>query len=1313
MKSFPASFDFEKYKEASKSQFPVFILTCALVFTALVFFWLWRQVERPEPGIVLSLGLSALIWTIVIYSLFKARKNLLLGNLQRERAEMALLGSEAHFREMFENASDLVYTTDIEGNFRSLNKRGEHLTGYTAEEFCRLNFVDVVAPEYLEGLRQSLCATLKGKDYTTLRLEIVRKDGGRISLEVSNRLVCDNDAPVGVQGIARDIGERQRLEESLRASEAQYRAFIERSSEGIWRFDLSQPISSSLSVEEQVELTLRYGYLAECNDAMAQMYGLNRAEELQGKRLHDLFVLSDAANYEFLSAFIGSNYRLTDAESHEVDAKGNDKYFLNNLIGIVKNGNLVGAWGTQRDITPRRRAAELLRASEERLRTVINSAPVILFAADTEGIVTMSEGSGLKSLGLKPGQKVGTSIFEDYAALELVESTGSRTAFGQLVGRVLSGESINGFTQTNGIFYDSRFTPQRDEYGKVVGLTALSIDVTDRRRAEEAFKRAVGALDAASDGVFMFREDTLQLFFVNEGAIKLTGFSREELLEMSALDLKPELEEKFIRRVLDSLIKKTRSSYTLTSSHRRRDGTLVPVEIILQYDAGGQGENVFVAMVRDVTERARTEAALRESRYRYEQLFECNPYPIWVYELETLRFLAVNPAAVRHYGYSREEFLQMTLADIRPPEDLDLMRKNCEQAAIKGGHLKQTVRHLKRDGSLIDVEIASQPVDFTGKNARLVIITDVTERERATEALRESEYKLRGLLESMNEGLVQVDGQQVIQFVNDRFCEMTGYCHEELVGKTNFDVFLDDEGRQMVAAANEERLKGLSGHYEVRLKKKNGELLWMIVGGAPIINAEGAIVGTMGVFTDITERKRAEDRLLHDAFYDNLTGLANRTLFIDHLQMAIARGHRDKESLYSVLFLDFDRFKVINDSLGHAEGDRLLQQIARRLENSVRNCDLVARLGGDEFTILLTDLADASDATLVAERIQEDLKAPFDLGAGEMFMSASIGITLSSVGHHSAEEMLRDADIAMYRAKAKGKAQYQVFDREMHAHAMSQLQLETELRRALQSEEFYLEFQPIMNLETEAVVGFEALIRWCHPQRGVVSPGEFIGAAEENGLILPIGWWILGEACRRMREWQTENPLAEQLSISVNLSSKQFLQFDLADRVAETLAATGLDPRCLKLEITESHVMENSDMAVTMMNRLRALGVELSLDDFGTGYSSLSYLHRLPVSTLKIDRTFVTRMTESRENGEIVFTVIKLAQNLKMQVIAEGVESREQFERLREIGCENGQGYFFSKPLDAEDARLFIKERVNPTVVPPKTPLSDLEGMQV
>ena len=581
-------------------------------------------------------------------------------------------------------------------------------------------------------------------------------------------------------------------------------------------------------------------------------------------------------------------------------------------------------------------------------------------------------------------------------------------------------------------------------------------------------------------------------------------------------------------------------------------------------------------------------------------------------------------------------------------------------------------------------------------------------RQKAVAELRESEHKLRALLENMSEALLQVNNDEVIEFVNNRFCEMTGYRREELLGKVTFDILFDEEGCRFVGDANRERYKAESSHYELCLKKKDGETLWAIVGGTPIIDSGKVVTGTMRVFTDITERKNAEARLHHDAFHDPLTGLANRAFLMHNLRLNVERRQSSNDS-YAVLFLDFDRFKVINDSLGHAEGDKLLKFIARRLESCARDGDLVARLGGDEFVLLLSDLNEQSEALLVAERILNDLKQSFDLSGGEIFMTTSIGIAFSTAEHATADALLHHADVALYRAKANGKAQYQVFDRKMSEQAASQIQFESELRRALERSEFCLHYQPIINLATGDLIGFEALVRWNHPTRGLLLPEEFIHVAEETRLMLPLGKWILQESCRRLRGWQTVNALAAELFVSFNLSCKQFLQFDLAEGVAAALKASGLAPDCLKLEITESHITENTEMAAATLERLHALGVEISLDDFGIGYSSLNNLRRFPLDYLKIDVSLVASLTDSRENAQIVHSIIKLAQTLKMRIVAEGVETAEQSELLQMLNCEYGQGFFFSKPLAPADAEAFIDENARKPIGAASQPIQNLE----
>lgn len=569
-------------------------------------------------------------------------------------------------------------------------------------------------------------------------------------------------------------------------------------------------------------------------------------------------------------------------------------------------------------------------------------------------------------------------------------------------------------------------------------------------------------------------------------------------------------------------------------------------------------------------------------------------------------------------------------------------------------------------------------------------------KEQALRAISESEERFRSMVETTNEWIWEEDLAGRLTYSNPAVRTILGFSPEEMIGLCVRDLVHSDDGL-FIDEKYRDAIREKRGWYQLvrRFRHRNGSICYLESNAAPYFGPDGEVMGFRGADRDITERKRTEAQLLHDAFHDSLTGLANRTLFMEHLQLCIEKGKSRRPKQFAILYLDFDRFKVVNDSLGHSEGDKLLKFIARRLEACIRPGDLVARFGGDEFVILLNDLTQPSEALLVAERIRNGLNEPFDLNQRMIFVTTSIGVALSTSKPASADEMVRDADISMYAAKASGGAQYQIFDEAMHAQASRKLQLETELRGAFARREFTLFYQPVIRLKDNRLVGFEALIRWDHPVRGRLAPDEFIPIAEESGLILKLGEWTVRESCRQMREWQSLYPEAEDLSVAVNLSSKEFRQPELPERIASALRATGLPGRCLKLEITESHIMDHTDLAVTTINRLRSLGVEFSLDDFGTGYSSLSYLHRLPFRFLKIDRSFVSQMCETVENSEIVNTIIRLGQSLNMKVVAEGIETPEQASRLIARNCDLGQGYLFSKPMPADAARMYIRESLN------------------
>ncbi len=586
-------------------------------------------------------------------------------------------------------------------------------------------------------------------------------------------------------------------------------------------------------------------------------------------------------------------------------------------------------------------------------------------------------------------------------------------------------------------------------------------------------------------------------------------------------------------------------------------------------------------------------------------------------------------------------------------------------------------------------DYVTKPFDFPVVLARLQ--TQVLRRQ-AEEALRQSEERYALATHGANDGLWDWDLSCDEVYYSPRWQAMLG-CAAEDIGTTP-DVWFSrvhPDDIDTLKSQLTDHLKGLTPHFqnEHRVLHKNGTYRWTLSRGLAVRTPAGQAYRIAGSLTDITERKVS----------DPLTGLPNRLLFLDRLGRAIERTKRRRNFLFAVLFIDLNRFKMINNSFGHSVGDALLAMMAQRLETSLRASDTVTRLGGehtlarfgsDEFAILLEDISYVSDATRVAQRIHTELSAPFILNDREIFSSTSIGIALSSTAYDYPEDILRDAGIALHRAKRDGHAPYAVFDQTMHASTVAHLQLETDLRRAVEQQEFRVYYQPIVSLDTGRIIGFEALVRWQHPQRGFISPAEFIPTAEETHLITPIGAWVLRQACHQTRLWQRQFPSHPLLLVSVNLSGKQFLQDDLVDQIDRLLQEVDLEPHSVKLEITESVLMDNVASATTMLSRLHALGLKLGLDDFGTGYSSLSYLHRYPFDVLKIDRSFVYRIGTDAESAEIVRTIVTLAHNLRLEVIAEGVETPQQLAYLKAIGCEYGQGYLFAQPLDVEKATALL-----------------------
>jgi diguanylate cyclase (GGDEF)-like protein/PAS domain S-box-containing protein len=664
---------------------------------------------------------------------------------------------------------------------------------------------------------------------------------------------------------------------------------------------------------------------------------------------------------------------------------------------------------------------------------------------------------------------------------------------------------------------------------------------------------------------------------------------------------------------------------------------------------------------------------------------------------------ALSSSRSPHYEVEHVDRLQNAMQRVREERyDVALIDLCVLDSAGLGTfeHVREAAPHLPiviqsgLDEDTLSVEaVRLGAQDYLSKenlDARLLnrALRHAVERNRAEKALRESEERYTLAFQGANDGLWDWNLAENRIHFSSRWKSMLG-CDDEKIGASPDD-WLDrvhPDDRDGLVAAVRAHLDGETPHleHEYRIAHSDGSYLWVLCRGLAVRDQAGIPQRIAGSQTDVTRRKIVEERLLHDAFHDALTRLPNRALFVDRLGHALQRAKRIRRDAFAVLFLDLDRFKVVNDSLGHMLGDEMLVEVGRRLRRCLRPSDTVARLGGDEFAILLEDLEDQEDVLAAVDRIHSEVRRPVRLAGRDVFTSASIGIVHGIAEYDLPETLLRDADVAMYRAKHAGRSRHVIYDAGLHGAAVARLELETDLRHAFDRGEFILHYQPIIELSSGRTIQFEALLRWACPKRGLVSPVDIVPVLEETGMILPVGLWVIRESCRQLREWRNRRSFGDaEVSISVNLSSRQFADVGLVDTVASALRQFELPGSCLTLEITESILMDQPESAIHTLSRLRDLGVGVALDDFGTGYSSLSYLQRFPINRIKIDRSFVRGIDSSKGDLEIVRAMLGLGHSLGISVVAEGIETEEQLSHLRLMKCEFGQGFLFSRPLPTE-----------------------------
>lgn len=736
-----------------------------------------------------------------------------------------------------------------------------------------------------------------------------------------------------------------------------------------------------------------------------------------------------------------------------------------------------------------------------------------------------------------------------------------------------------------------------------------------------------------------------------------------------------------------------------------------------EFEPTGEINRIVVTFV-DISDLKQTASALRESEQRYaaiatelektrnflQSIIDHLPVAVFVKDGRDEHFgemLLWNRTSEKLFGVTELEAIGKTLYEHFPKEQADFFCQKDMQAFISG----------------VPEDISEEPIDSRNLGRRILhtvkiplydrnncpqyllcFSEDITERKRAEDSLRESEERFRQMADNIHEifWMTDVNFTKFI-YINPAYERISGYTCKSVYD--NPQSFLErihtEDQEKAIAVMQQNRQTGWSLEY--RIVRSNGDIKWLFERTVPIHNALGEVTNIVGIGQDITDRKFSEEQLIYQAFHDSLTNLPNRLLFIDRLEMALKKSKRLTENLFAILFIDLDQFKVINDSLGHLIGDQLLIEVSKILTNSVRSFDTVARLGGDEFTILLDDISNAQEAIDVSNRIHEHLRDEIEIDSHKILTSASIGIVIGSHDYEYANELLRDADIALYRAKEKGRACHEIFNRVMYDLAIRRLQLENELRQAIAHEEFLVYYEPIVCLKTMNIQGFEALVRWQHPTRGLVAAGEFIPICEETGMIVALGKWVLQTACRQVQLWKQQYP-SFNLTINVNLSGKQLTSPHIIETIDEVLQETGIDTICLNLEITETILIENTEIAIRVFQALCERNIQLSLDDFGTGFSSLSYLQRFPVHIIKIDRSFISKIHSGDHNIEIVKAIIALAHAMNIKVIAEGIELKEQITQLQAWDCDFAQGYFFARSLSAADASDLLERAAKGSV---------------
>ncbi len=1071
------------------------------------------------------------------------------------------------------------------------NETFQRMTGYSEEQLLALSsFFNLLDDSHKEKHQEKIIAFRKNPQGLLRFQAALRADRNQVlSVEITLTVLKD-DPQDRMVALIRDITDQKRLQEAVKDQEFQYKLLFKNNPNPMFIYDLES--LAILSVNDAA--ILKYGYTEKEFLGMT-LKDLRREEDVP-KLLKKVDNLKKGVNVLKETVL----HRKKDSTIMEVEVISHSTLFEGKMARVM----------LAYDMTEHLKAENALKETEKRLSAIITSAPLILFTIDFNGIITMSEGLGLKALNLKPGEVVGKSAFDLYrdnpAAIALLRKS-------------LNGESVNEVLEIGGLYFETRCSPLKDEEGKNRGIMGLCIDITETKKMEQALRQ---------------RESFEKL---------ITSFSSK------FINLAPDKVNDGIAKALKSI------------------GETIGMDRIFMFLRKNQ------------------EMAVPGFQWRADGV-EADPD-------------ADKPFPVSQYPWFFKKLSAGEVIDLASVEDLP-MEAAAERRLIQSRKVQSTVfvpmiYSEKMLGFLTFSTLRSKKI-WTEEHLALLKMTgemfaNALERRRAEAALVESEQKFRELFNNANDAifLYPLSDEAIpgkFLEVNDIACQKLGYSRAELLNMTPLDIVGPEDLNAMPKIYKKSIRQEHITYEKVHVTKSGLRIPVEVNSHTFLRNGQKAV---LSIARDVTDRKRAEETIRRQAYYDPLTNLPNRMLFKDRLEQAMSHAHRNKQSL-GVIILDLDRFKNINETLGHVLGDRLLVAVAERLLASMQEGETMARFGGDEFTLLLPQVNQVDEATQHAQKIVEILAEPFKIDNHELHLTNSMGIAFYPDDGENAEVLLKNAETAMYRAKEQGRNNFQLYASVMNVSAFKQLLMENSLRRALEKEEFVVHYQPQIDLASRQMVGVEALVRWQHPDLGLVFPSEFIGLAEDTGLIVPIGEWMIKKVCQQNKKWQDMG--LPKVCISVNLSARQFQQRNLVTSIAKVISETGLDPQYVGFEITESIAMKNADFTISALNELQRMKIHLSLDDFGTGYSSLSYLKRFPLETLKIDRSFVRDIATDPNDAAIVTAVIALAHSLKLSVVAEGVETEGQIAFLKSHQCDQVQGYYFSHPLSEDQFFRMLKE---------------------